>query len=845
MNRRIVLITGAAVAAVIVAAALWLAFFFPSSWARRLIVSRMERTLARPVAVETARVRLLPRARIDVGGLAIGDSTTAGAPWIRAQSVKLGCRLRPLLRREVSVTDVTVESPVVEFTMAPPAAPPPARGGAPAAAPGAGAAFALRLDRVAIQNARVVVRGPDRAPFFEMNRASAELEAQIGASADVDLEMAADVPDLRLHLPGASLGKDLPVRLEGKLHFDAAQDLMSLESVTIDLAGVPVTAEGTLGALRARAPVADLRLHGGPAPVSQLAGFVPAGLLGEARDIESSGVLEVSGTVSGALKKPGGPSYDITLRLSGGSVRLPQKGREAHDITLDLRATPSVIEVREFAAHSGKSSARLKGTFTGFPRTPRMQIAGDADLDLADVAAFSPKADSLALAGRLRARFVAEGPPRPPEAIEASGDLVLDGVSARPAGSPVPLTGARGTVVMDRHTVYVHDVSMKLGTSDLALRGTIQEPLALGAGAAPGKRAKANLRLTSGFLDLDELVPPPPKDGGTAATRKPTPLPAIDGAIAVEVGQLRARGIAAENVRGTALLEGGIVTLKGVGLGAFGGTVDLDGTVDLRDLSNAQTSLTVDVSRVKAEELLAKNERLDRFGKLAGALTGRLSAHAKLDGPLDSTLAIVPARLTSEGTLSIADGHLANLPIQKQISDFLNLPGLSSLAIAEWVQPFSIHDGRLNFTGMALKADGAEAVASGWQALDGTLEVRLDVWLPPEASAAIRSRLPAEAAAVLLGNANERVLVPLVVTGKATKPSVSLDSARLTAEARARAIARLEEEKKRLAEAARRAAEDAARRATGAPADTTPLDESMKDKVKEEIEDKLKDIFRR
>ena len=115
-------------------------------------------------------------------------------------------------------------------------------------------------------------------------------------------------------------------------------------------------------------------------------------------------------------------------------------------------------------------------------------------------------------------------------------------------------------------------------------------------------------------------------------------------------------------------------------------------------------------------------------------------------------------------------------------------------------------DGRLYVDALSIKSKQIELSASGWQALDGKLEMEFDVLLPRELSEGLRKRVPKELVPVLFDDTGSRILVPILVGGSYDSPSVALNSERLSAAAQEQAKKRLEEERRRLEEEAKRKA---------------------------------------
>jgi hypothetical protein len=448
---------------------------------------------------------------------------------------------------------------------------------------------------------------------------------------------------------------------------------------------------------------------------------------------------------------------------------------------------------------------------------------------------------------------VVEGRAARPDEITASGTVALAGVSAESPLLPAPLTDVTGDVVFDRQAVTIERLAGRVGESDFRVKGTLKNPLALDPRAPPGgERARATLDLASDRLNLDALLPPVAAPAGSAskapgspAPAAPTlpPLPPLDGQVALQVGQLTMNGVTATDLRGRLVAENAKVTLDGVSLRAFGGEIGVTGALDLADPKAIDFGVGLDVRGTRASQLLGYARGFDRLGFLRDHLDGLFSLQAEMTGSLGETMNVDLASVASKGRMQMAEAHLAGHPLQARLSEFLSQPEVADVAIRDWVQAFRIEGSRLEIDGLNLKAGEMELMASGWQSLDGKLELKVDLWLPPSLTKGVREKLPSDLAALLLGEPGERVLVPITASGSSREPNLSIDTARLMEAGKGRAAARLEAERKRLAEDAARAAQGALKGLVGAKEDTAAVEAVVKEKVEEEVKDRLKQLL--
>ncbi|NIP80104.1 MAG: AsmA family protein, partial [Gemmatimonadetes bacterium] len=109
-NPRRILLIGAAIAVLLVAAIGVAAALIPGERVARAVAARAEAILGRPVRIEDVGLRVFPLPGVRLSGLAVGDDSAALA---RVDEVELRARILPLFRGRVVVSRLALERPRV------------------------------------------------------------------------------------------------------------------------------------------------------------------------------------------------------------------------------------------------------------------------------------------------------------------------------------------------------------------------------------------------------------------------------------------------------------------------------------------------------------------------------------------------------------------------------------------------------------------------------------------------------------------------------------------------------------------------------------------------------------
>ncbi|MCB9463927.1 MAG: hypothetical protein H6682_09610 [Candidatus Eisenbacteria bacterium] len=787
----------------------------------------------------------------------------------------------------------------------------PGDGAGAARSPGreGGPNVSVRVESLVLSDLQLRVH-KDGSPLFSMDHVREELEADIAVDGVVHLTGKTEAPAWRLDTPTGSFGDGLPAVLEKSLRFDPNSGDLRIESAELDLGGLPVEVSGTVGGLQTGAqsdeivPVLDLTFSGGPGRIENIVGLLPSAWVSRTEGLRSSGSLRVTGSVTGPLRPGDVPEFSLSLDLSDGHLEGGALPTAIDQLLAKLSVDPRSVAIERLSARAAGSSIEARGTVENYQTLPKVDLALDGDLDLALLSALAPHdPKSGELSGRADVQLVVRGTivegKDPAETLDPIGTVALENVAVR--GIEQPVEAMNGTAAVRGRELEVSALSFRMGDSDIAIDGKVANFWVLDPRSfdRPGT-SRADLVVRSERLDLDALAPPAgagmstsgsgagassgsagSKSGAnsgtgsnsgssSAATGTPSGfevfagfLSRLEGPIRLQIGTARVREMDWTHVDGRGALDAGRIRIDGMDLEAFGGKLAAIGSVDIRNPKNPAFDLGVQATALEASRFFTDNPGLSKLSGLGGFVQGTVDLAAQTKGSLDETFQLDLRTLTSLGNLEMEGGKITGHPIQTALAGYLGQSDLRTLPIHDWLQPFKVRDGRVEFEKVLIKAGDFTLSGSGWSSIAGDVRLDADLLVPANRTAQLRSKLPAAVADVLLGKPGEPVLLPITVSGPAAKPSVQVDDGRLTDRARARAQEQLDAEKKKLEqqleaekEALQKKLEDEAKKRAkdtlddllpGPKTDSSGASQpdSLAGKLEEEVKGVLKGIFKR
>jgi hypothetical protein len=389
-----------------------------------------------------------------------------------------------------------------------------------------------------------------------------------------------------------------------------------------------------------------------------------------------------------------------------------------------------------------------------------------------------------------------------------------------------------GTLSFNNQLLESKKLTMTIGKSDLALGFTMRNYLSMMAGDEKEKttraeKATASVTLTSNHLYTSDVMGDDKPAGAQPAgapqpkSKAAMPLPNVEMDVAANIGTLTTEKFEMKNVRGTMKISNGVINMNNLTMSMFDGTVATRGSLNLQNPQRPTFNMNLDLNSLKA------NTALSMFTSFGQRLFGDMNMTITISGALDDTMGLIPSSLNATGNVSVNNGKVQGVKVNQQIASLVSLPDLAELNFKDWVNAFSIADGRVKIPELKISALGADYTIGGSHGLDGTNDLTMALLLSEASSAKVS--VPGFANEVLnaVKEPNGRLKLDFLVGGTLSDPKVKLNSDALTARAANFAKSKLDEEKLKLQQ---KAEEEAKKKA---------------DDLKKKGEDLLKGIFKK
>lgn len=819
-----------AIVALTVIAAVSLKLYFTQDRLKALIIPKVEDAVQRDVSVGDIGLKLFPVFGVKIRNLAISNPRGERFdqdPFVTLDELIFDVKVAPLLKKQVRINEIAVRHPRIYLEVQPDGVnnfsfpedttkkTKETEIGAPSKQ-----AFALFLSDFTITDGeiRYVDRSGDQRVTISGYQQKMNASATNGGRI-LSLESRAEIGGLSYGSIKSFFISNLPITSYQKLTYDGTDETLSLDSVQIGLKQIGLVLKGKITDLNTT-PQLDLALHSTSAEIEQLLSLVPPEFLKASAGLTTNGKFQFALNVKGAVGEDIQPEVNGTFRVENGTVHyagLPKSitginiaGNFSQPARTTKQPQPGRLTIETFTASLGSNTLNGRLNVVNFD-DPVLSASFSGGSNLAEIKEYYPLEKGTELEGVIKAEIALNGKAAAPENLKAEGKVEFQNVSMKTAATEKPLRNLNGVITFNNQILDAKQIVANIGQSDLALSFTVRNYLNLvmeskSGGGKPATRATLKSKVFR-TQDVISSQPTAPKPGGKQPASAPL-LPDIDIDADVIVTKLVTGKFEFDNAQGAVQIRDGVINLQNFSVNAFGGAVTTRGKLALKPDQNHIFDFNLDIRNVQANALLSN------FTSFGDHLFGGFSMTGSMSGALNDTLGLKPQTLGGGGKVVIKQGRLVGYPLTSTLASYTGISQFKEISFNDWNDSFTIENGRLRFGELKIAAKDADFIITGSQSLDGSLDCKMLVKLPPGLSSQLKIQGLGSDLLAFLKDKDGRVNLSFLVSGTAQDPKLTLDQ-------------------KQIEDAAKKALEQKARE---------QLDKTQQDLMKK-AEDELKKLF--
>jgi len=420
--------------------------------------------------------RTFPRFGLEISNLNVPD--LQGETIASVDDLVLSLELIPLLSNEISISDLSVNRPVVRYQVYADSTtnidfllsdeqPAEDENGYAISIPGftlTGGSL-LYSDETTGTNATLEQLNADISLFFS-DVIESRVDAELG-SLSITIDEQEYVTNLSLSLDQTST-------------LDLENERLEFTEGTFSIRGLALNLTGSLSNWSSSAPELSLKFESTSDNFGELLRLAPPQYDEYLSSLETRGALLFEGTVDGELTEDSYPRFDVVLGVTDGFLQNPDLPEAIQNINFRILLNNDLATVEQFSAEAGVNRITASGTVErALDSDAVFSMELDGDVDLATISSFYPLDETGIenLAGALQADARANGRIDQPENTTFNGNFILNEGLLKFADVPNSIRQINARVTASENRIQIDESGFTAEENRFMLSGIINNPL--------------------------------------------------------------------------------------------------------------------------------------------------------------------------------------------------------------------------------------------------------------------------------------------------------------------------------------------------------------------------------
>ena len=548
----------------------------------------------------------------------------------------------------------------------------------------------------------------------------------------------------------------------------------------------------------------DLTLAAKEATFKDFLSLIPSFYQSGYEGMLTQGTLAMHAKVKGVMDEKNMPGWDAGIQVKNASIQYAGLPQSIKNIAIDANSSfaggsnldQMKLDVSKFHADFAGNlldmSMRLRNPMTD----PTIAAKIKAKINLATLGKVMPMAAGESYQGKLLADIALNGKMSTIEQeryedFDADGIIELVDILYKSKDLPAAVEVADMKLHFTPQNLRLENLQAKMGTSDFAMQGTIDNYLAY---VFKNELLKGNFKFSSTTLDLDALMGTSASPATTetettnkapeTASTEPFLIPDnLDVLLTMDVKKMLYNGITIQNTKGSVGMKEEIASLNQLTMNLLGGKVGLDGTYNTQNHHKPSVNFSYDIQQIGLADLAKNFVTIEKLAPIAKYVKGKISTSFTMKTILQASMEPVYSTLTGKGDISSNEINISGFEPLTKLAGELNMPKLASQTMRDFKAKFKFENGKITLTPFTIKLGKINTDVSGSTSFEQDLDYKLVLNVP-------REEIPAEALKLIenglakLNNLPIKLkvqelpsIIPVnaIITGKTTKPIVYVD----------------------------------------------------------------------
>lgn len=607
------------------------------------------------------------------------------------------------------------------------------------------------------------------------------------------LNTQSDIEQLTVKYGGIPYLNKVKFDAELPLSIDMKQMKFTFSENKIKLNELLLSAVGYLAMPNETDMVMDFKFDAQKSDLKNFLSLIPAIYAANFKDLEASGKFAMNGTAKGTYNEKSIPAFNVALAIENGKIKYPSLPSAIHNIQVKSTiANPdgvmdhTVVNVPAFHLEFGAAPIDGRLLVKTPMSDPFVDMALKGNLDLKQLTAIFPMKD-MSLSGVLIADVQAAGHKSSIDKgqyqdFKAKGIMQANNFVYAGKNVPMPVSVPTAKMSFSPQNITLSNLAAKVGKSDFNANGLINNYLSYVF--KKNQLLKGNFNLSSGLIDVNELMGPPKETTATKATDAKMSVFEVPGNIdfnlAVKAAKVNYDKYDISNAKGALQVKDKAVYFKDMALNMLNGMVKMNGSYTTIDPKKPKVDIDFGIEKMDIQQAFSTFNTVKLLAPVAQFAKGIFSTTLKFNSDLDGHMMPVYSSINAEGLTNIIQAIVDGFEPLNKLSASLGSNEFKKWELNNVLTKFKIKDGRLNVAPFDIKSKGVVMNIQGSNGLDQTMDYQLGLNVP---RAMLGSKVNDAANAIIAGlnskvgtnvSMSETIKVNAVLGGTFLKPSIKL-----------------------------------------------------------------------
>lgn len=544
--------------------------------------------------------------------------------------------------------------------------------------------------------------------------------------------------------------------------------------------------------------------------------------------VETSGDFEIKGLVKGIVDEEHIPTLDISVLSNNASFKYPDLPKKVENISIDASLknetgllADTYLNLNKLNFKIDQDTFAANGSFKNVTENMLVNLTANGRLNLANLEQAYPLELDMDLNGILNANFTTNFDMNSIEKeqyqnVKSSGSASISNFKYNSPEIPNEVNISKASLNFNTTKVTLEEMQVQSGQTDANLTGTLDNFMGyfFSDQVLKGRfNVKSNTFAVSDFMVAETVEVTAEENTSSEKTVTTTTgeeaikIPSfLDARLDFTANKILYDNLTLTNAKGALIIKDETATLENITSDIFGGNIGINGSVSTK----AETpvfDMKLNLNRIDIVESFKDLELLQNLAPLAKALQGLLTTNLTLKGQLNDDLTPIMNSLGGTAFAEILNAKVTTTetPLLSKLDGQLNFIDLNNLNIKDLATNLKFNNGQIEVSPFSFNIKDIAITAGGSHGFDNNMNYSLDLDIPAKY---LGSELGSGLANLTQTNLEStKVELPIGLSGTFASPNIQLNMKN--------AISDLSKQ----------------------------IIETQKDKAKEEVKDKIKDLL--